>query len=169
MMRILLRICLLGLAILCVSGAANAQVVALGASNTAGKGVSSQDAYPAQLRGLLKARGYAVTVSNAGTSGDTTQGMLARLDSAVPQGTRVLILQPGGNDRRKGVASVVPQIMAKLQARGIKVVMLENAMLHAIPAEMHQPDGVHLTPAGYRLLAQRILPRVMAALGSRRG
>ena len=53
MLRILLRICLLGLAILCVSGAANAQVVALGASNTAGKGVSSQDAYPAQLQGLL--------------------------------------------------------------------------------------------------------------------
>ena len=169
MMRILLRICLLGLAILSVSGAANAQVVALGASTTAGQGVSSQDAYPAQLQGLLKARGFAVTVSNAGISGDTTQGMLARLDSAVPQGTRVLILQPGGNDRRKGVASVVPQVVAKLQARGIKVVMLENAMLHAIPREMHQPDGVHLTPAGYRLLAQRILPRVMAALGSRRG
>ncbi|HLZ02163.1 MAG TPA: GDSL-type esterase/lipase family protein [Bradyrhizobium sp.] len=168
-MRSLLRIWFLGLTILFASSAANAQVVALGASNTAGKGVSSGDAYPAQLERLLKARGYAVTVSNAGISGDTTQGMLARLDSAAPQGTRVLILQPGGNDRRKGVASVVPQIMARLQARGMKIVMLENAMLHAIPSEMHQPDGVHLIPAGYHLLAERILPRVMAALGSRRG
>jgi acyl-CoA thioesterase-1 len=168
-MRILLRIGLVGLAVLCASGAASAQVVALGASNTAGKGVSTQDAYPAQLEGMLKAKGVAVTVVNAGISGDTTQGMLARLDTAVPQGTRVVVLQPGGNDRRKGVVSVVPQIMARLQGRGIRVVMLENAMLHAIPGEMHQPDGMHLTPAGYRLLAERMLPRVIAALGSKRG
>lgn len=168
-MHRLFRICLVGFALLCGLGAANAQVVALGASNTAGKGVSSHDAYPAQLEAMLKARGHAVAVINAGISGDTTPGMLARLDSAVPQGTRVVILQPGGNDRRKGAASVVPQITAKLRARGITVVMLGNSMLHAIPREMHQVDGMHLTPAGYRLLAERMLPRVMAALGSRHG
>jgi acyl-CoA thioesterase-1 len=168
-MRILVRTWLVGFFVVCASHVASAQVVALGASNTAGKGVSAQDAYPAQLESMLKAKGHGVRVINAGISGDTTSGMLTRLDSAVPQGTRVVILQPGGNDRRKGVASVVPQIMTRLQARGIKVVMLENSMLHAIPAEMHQGDGVHLTPAGYRQLAERMLPRVMAALGSRGG
>src|SRR3974390_3285553 len=81
-----------GIALLCASSAANAQVVALGASNTAGKGVSSQDAYPAQLEAMLKAKGYAVSVINSGINGDTTPGMLARLDSAVPKGTRVVIL-----------------------------------------------------------------------------
>lgn len=167
--RILFRIVLVGLALLCVLTSANAQVVALGASNTAGKGVSPQEAYPAQLEAMLKARGYSVSVTNAGISGDTTPGMLARLDQAVPQGTRLVVFQPGGNDVRRGMASAVPQILARLKARGIKVVMLPNSMLGAIPAQMHQPDRVHLTPEGYHLLAAQTLPRVIAALGSKRG
>lgn len=166
MRRLLFRSALIAVVLLWVPSMANAQVVALGASNTAGKGVSSQDAYPAQLEALLKAKGHSASVTNAGISGDTTAGMLARLDSAVPQGTRVVILQPGGNDVRRGAASAVPQIIAKLKARGIKVIMLDNAMIGAIPAQMHQPDHIHLTPEGYRLLATRLLPRVVAALGT---
>ena len=88
-----------------LSAAVQAQVVALGASNTAGKGVAPQEAYPAQLEAMLRAKGYNGHVVNAGLNGDTTAGMLARLDSAVPNGTRVVILQPGGNDfRRRGAA-----------------------------------------------------------------
>jgi acyl-CoA thioesterase I len=169
MRRSLLLGILVGTMHVCTSGATHAQVVALGASNTAGKGVSSQDAYPAQLEAMLKARGYGVRVINAGISGDTTQGMLARLNSAVPQGTRVVILQPGGNDLRRNAASVVPQIVVELKARGIKVVMLSNSMLGTVPAQMRQPDGMHLTPEGYHLIAARVLPNVMTALGSKRG
>src|SRR5271169_6480528 len=76
-----------------------ATVVALGASNTFGKGVSRNQAYPAQLEALLRARGLGVHVVNAGVNGDTTGGMLARLDHVVPKGTSVVVLQPGGNDR----------------------------------------------------------------------
>ena len=78
---------------------AGAQVVCLGASNTAGKGVSQQEAYPAQLEAMLRARHYDGRVANAGVSGDTTWGMLNRLDAAVPDGTRVVILQPGATTR----------------------------------------------------------------------
>src|SRR5256885_2921890 len=85
-----------------LSPAGHAQVVALGASNTAGKGLAPQSAYPAQLEALLRAKGYNGRVLNAGINGDTTAGMLARLDTAVPGGTRLVILQPGGNDRRQG-------------------------------------------------------------------
>src|SRR6516162_5788035 len=88
-------------------------VVALGASNTAGKGVSADQAYPAQLEAMLRARGLDVNVINAGISGDTTGGMVARLDSAVPKGTKVVILQPGGNDLRKNA----PNYSAELQRR----------------------------------------------------
>jgi acyl-CoA thioesterase-1 len=169
MYRILFRSALTGLALVCALTSANAQVVALGASNTAGKGVSSHEAYPAQLEAMLKARGYSMSVINAGVSGDTTPGMLARLDQAVPQGTRLVIFQPGSNDLRRGTASAAPQILARLKARGIKVVMLSNSMLGAIPAQMHQPDRVHLTAEGYHLLAAQMLPRVIAALGPKRG
>ena len=101
--------------------------------------------------------------------------MLARLDSAVPNGTRVVILQPGGNDfvrRRGGLsggsearAENVEQIVSRLRSRGVQVIMLENQTLGAVPTQYHQPDGQHLTPEGYRLLASWLLPQVAPALG----
>ena len=170
-------IALLGAVALCgfLSAAAQAQVVTLGASNTAGKGVAPQEAYPAQLEAMLRAKGYNGHVVNAGLNGDTTAGMLARLDSAVPNGTRVVILQPGGNDfvrRRGGLgggsearAENVEQIVSRLRSRGVQVIMLENQTLGAVPAQYHQPVGQHLTPEGYRLLASWLLPQVAPALG----
>ena len=150
-------------------GAAQAAtiIVALGASNTYGRGVARSEAYPAQLEALLRAKGRAVRVINAGINGNTTGAMLQRLGS-VPNGTAVVILQPGGNDRRKGReddrAGNVAAIESRLAARGIKVITLENGMFHSLP---HQPDGQHLTPEGYRMLAQAIEGQVEAALGGR--
>src|ERR1700678_1269151 len=69
-----------------LAGAATAQIVAFGASNTAGYGVGSDAAWPARLEAMLRAKGYQATVANAGISGDTTAGMLERLDSGGPGG-----------------------------------------------------------------------------------
>src|SRR5947199_3817555 len=94
--------------LLCSGATAQAQIVAIGASNVAGRGVSSSDAWPAQLEGMLIAKGRNVHVTNAGISGDTNAGMLARLDSAVPQGTKVVLLDRlggGWNGRRLGQGS----------------------------------------------------------------
>lgn len=151
----------LGLLVL-LGGAQAATVVALGASNTAGKGVSAGEAYPAQLQALLRARGLDVTVINAGVSGDTTGGMMARLDSAVPKGTRVVILQPGGNDMRKGAPNYTAELQGRIRAMGARLVMLPNSMFRGKP---HQPDGQHLTPEGYHMLAQQLVGPVAAALG----
>ena len=150
-------------AVLSATGAAHAAtIVALGASNTFGKGVSRSQSYPAQLEALLRKRGLNVRVVNAGVNGDTTGGMLARLDRVVPKGTSVVVLQPGGNDRRKLAADNTPAIQSRLSAMGIKVVMLPNGMLHGLP---HQPDGQHLTPEGYHMLAEELVGQVAAALG----
>jgi acyl-CoA thioesterase-1 len=149
---------------LATSGTAVAQgsvrIVALGASNTYGKGVSRAQAYPAQLQGLLKQRGVSAVVVNAGINGDTTGGMLARLSSAVPA---------GGNDRRAGGegerASNIAKIRSQLSARGVTVVMMENSALAAVPSSERAADGIHFTPRGYAILAQNILPQVLAAVG----
>src|ERR1051325_768543 len=143
MRKFLMAFTLLSL-ILMVSGAqaAGVTIVALGASNTYGKGkgshpggVPQSQAFPAQLQALLKARGIDARVINAGIPGDTTGGMLARLNSAVPDGTKVVILQTGGNDARRGVggeaAGNTSQITGKLQARGIKVIMLDRLGAYA--------------------------------------
>lgn len=145
------------------------RIVALGASNTYGKGVSRSQAYPAQLQALLKQRGINAVVANAGINGDTTGGMLARLSTAVPSGTKLVILQPGGNDRRAGSeggrASNIASIRSQLSARGVTVVMMENNALQAVPASERAADGIHFTPRGYAILAQNVLPQVLAAIG----
>jgi acyl-CoA thioesterase-1 len=158
---LLILLCTVG-ALFGTNTARAATVVALGASNTFGKGVSRSQSYPAQLEALLRKRGLDVRVVNAGINGDTTGGMLARLDHVVPKGTSVVILQPGGNDRRKLAADNTPAIQSRLSAVGIKVVMLPNGMLHGLP---HQPDGQHLTPEGYHMLAEELVGQVAAALG----
>ena len=136
-------------------------LVALGASNTYGKGVAREEAYPAQLETLLRGKGYHINVVNAGVNGNTTGGMLSRLDQVLRQDTVLVILQPGRNDQRKGVPSERAAIESRLMERGIKFVVLENQMLHDLP---HQSDGEHLTPQGYHRLAEMMLPLVTRAL-----
>ena len=140
-------------------------MLALGASNTRGKGVAPGQAYPAQLEAILRARGKKVSVVNAGINGDTTDNILARMDRLISKDTKVVILQPGGNDRRKGKTderSNVDAIQSRLTARGIALVMLPNNMLSGKP---HQPDGQHLTPEGYHQLAEELTASVEGALG----
>ncbi|HKU05289.1 MAG TPA: GDSL-type esterase/lipase family protein [Bradyrhizobium sp.] len=155
--------CLVLLAVFLGAGpACAATLVALGASNTYGKGVARNQAYPAQLEAILRAKGLNVRVVNAGINGDTTEGMLERLDRAVPNGTSAVILQPGGNDRRKGRPDRTADIQSRLSARGIRVIMLGNGMLRGLP---HQPDGVHLTPEGYHMLAKSLASQAASAVG----
>jgi acyl-CoA thioesterase I len=142
--------------------ASAATVVALGASNTYGKGVARNQAFPAQLEAILRAKGLNVRVINAGINGDPTENMLRRLDSAVPNGTSVVILQPGGNDGRKGRPDRTAEIESRLSAKGIRVIMLPNSAFHGMP---HQPDGQHLTPEGYHMIAEQLASQVASAIG----
>jgi acyl-CoA thioesterase-1 len=158
-----------------VSGA-NAEslnIVALGASNTAGMGkgnhpggVPRSQAFPAQLEAMLRAKGIDAHVRNAGIAGDTTASMLRRMDSAVPNGTRIVILQTGGNDAREGgdASASTAQITSKLAARGIKVIMLDRPSAYA-PASTRDPDGEHYNAQGHAAIAAGLLPQVMAAVG----
>jgi acyl-CoA thioesterase I len=137
-------------------------IVALGASNTYGKGVARNQAFPAQLETILRARGLSIRVLNAGINGDTTEGMLRRLDHAVPNGVSAVILQPGGNDGRKGSPDRTAEIQSRLSARNIPVILLPNNVFRGLP---HQPDGQHLTPEGYRMIAESLASQVAGAIG----
>jgi acyl-CoA thioesterase-1 len=149
-------------------GTAQAQIVALGASNVAGKGVSSSEAFPAQLERMLAAQGYSAHITNAGINGNTNADMLARLDQAVPAGTRIVLLGTLGgryNARRLGQGDQKADfaaIMAKLRSRGIKIIPVTAA---GVTRKDLQPDGVHLTAEGHAVVAARLLPAVMRALG----
>ena len=78
------------------------RIVALGDSLTAGFGLAANEAFPAKLQNALAAKGIAAEVANAGVSGDTTAGGLARFDWSVPEGTDAVILELGANDALRG-------------------------------------------------------------------
>lgn len=151
-----------------LAGTAHAQIVALGASNVAGRGVSSSDAFPAQLERMLAAKGYNVQIANAGVNGNTNADLLARLDQAVPAGTKVVLLGTLGgsyNARRLGQGdqnAEFASIVAKLRSRGIKIIPVTAA---GVTRKHLQVDGVHLTAEGHAFVAARLLPSVMRALG----
>ncbi|MCB1512574.1 MAG: arylesterase [Hyphomicrobiaceae bacterium] len=126
----------LGLVLMALSAAmslANAKpraltIVVLGDSLTAGYGLAAENAFPAQLEAALKRRGHAVTIVNAGVSGDTTAAGLQRLDWAVPDGTDGVILELGANDALRGLSPITTRdnlraILNKLKARKIPVLI----------------------------------------------
>src|ERR1043166_1557020 len=73
-------------------------VVTLGDSNTSGRGVAPEQAFPARMENILRTRDQSALVINAGVAGDTFGAMLGRLDLAVPEGTKMVIVQGGYND-----------------------------------------------------------------------
>ena len=172
-------------------------VVALGNSQTAGTNLPAAEAYPAKLEQILRGEGLDVQVINAGIGGDTTVGMLSRLDSDVPAGTRIVVLQPGANDAQRRPARMVPDglpteqtvanveaIVDRLRQRGIKVLVWQFREGHGADVARHsgatfigqplaglvknpgymQPDGFHLTPEGYSIVAERVAPYVARAI-----
>jgi len=114
-----------------LSGAAAAktiQLVGLGDSLMAGYQLPPGDGFPAKLEAALKAKGLDVAISDAGVSGDTTSGGLARADWSVPDGTDGVILELGANDALRGIAPEESEknldaIIAKLKARKIPVIL----------------------------------------------
>jgi acyl-CoA thioesterase-1 len=103
-------------------------IVALGDSLTAGLGLAAGDAFPAKLQRALAVKGVAATIANAGVSGDTTSGGLARLDWSVPAGTDAVILELGANDALRGIDPAVARraldgMVSRLTQRGIPVLL----------------------------------------------
>ncbi len=79
-------------------------IVALGDSLTAGFGLENQaDGLVPQLQDWLRAKGADVVVLNAGVSGDTSAGGLARVDWALGPDVDALIVTLGGNDMLRGL------------------------------------------------------------------
>jgi acyl-CoA thioesterase-1 len=162
MLRVLI---LAALSVLAWTTNSSAQIVALGASSTAGYGVGMAASFPSQLERILRARGRPMSVTNAGISGDTTGGMLARLSGAVPPGTRIVILQIAGNDALKGMSPTQAQanraeIRRILHARGIRTIEADGYVLAALRIGLRQPDGIHMTAEGHRRVAEQLAAQI---------
>ena len=104
------------------------RIVALGDSLTAGLGLTQREGFVPKLQAALAAKGIAADIANAGVSGDTASGVLARLDWSVPNGTDAVILEIGANDMLRGVKPQVTRaaldtILQRLNDRHIAVLL----------------------------------------------
>ncbi len=104
-------------------------VVALGDSLTAGYGLAPEFGFVPVLQNWLQANGQDVTVENAGVSGDTTAGGLARLDWALSPGANVMIVNLGGNDLLRGLDPAqslanIDKILATADAKHLPVLLV---------------------------------------------
>lgn len=98
---------------------------------------SRAEGFPAELQRRLDAFHPGWILSNAGASGDTTAGGLRRFDQAVPEDTRVLILELGANDGLRGVDITTVErnlstMIERAQARGARVLLcgMETPPIH---------------------------------------
>ncbi len=79
-------------------------VAFLGDSISAGLHLPEDEAFPAVLQRTLLERGLPFRLINAGVSGDSTSGGLARTDWVLSQAPDILVVELGGNDGMLGIS-----------------------------------------------------------------
>lgn len=136
--------------------------VGFGDSLMAGYQLPTGTGFTDQLQKALGDAGYDVTIANAGVSGDTTSGGLARIDWSVPATTDFVILELGGNDALRGISPDITkdnldQMIVNLQKRDIDVILVGilappnmgddyGKSFNPIYDELAQKHGVPLYP-----------------------
>lgn len=137
-------------------------ILALGDSLTAGFGLAEEESYPARLQARLRAAGYPHRVVNAGVSGDTSAGGLARLDWLMRQHPNVIILALGANDGLRGIKPAAMRanlaaIIERAQVGGARVLLAGMRMptnygadftrrFEAVYGELAEKYGLPLLP-----------------------
>lgn len=104
------------------------RLVAFGDSLTAGFGVDSGYSFPDFLQKLIDAKQYPWKVINAGVSGDTTSGGLARLPLVLELKPEIVILELGANDGLRGIPveatrANLDEMITGLKKAGAEVVL----------------------------------------------
>lgn len=108
-------------------------IVAFGDSLTQGYGLPEGDGFVPQLQTWLDAQDAGVTLINAGVSGDTTAGGLARIAWTLDDSVDGVIVALGGNDLLRGIfpegsRDNIDGILTVIDAQGL------SAMLVGLPA-----------------------------------
>ena len=131
MMRMFKTLSIVALVFMAAAGQADAKpvkILALGSSLTQGYGLPPGTEFTTQLQAALKARGVDAAVTNAGVSGDTSAGGLARLDWSLADHPDAVILELGSNDMLRGTPPAETEknlraILAKLHAAHVQVML----------------------------------------------
>jgi acyl-CoA thioesterase I len=109
--------------------ASSTTILALGDSLTAGYGLPPGEAMPDKLQDALKAEGFDITIINAGVSGDIAAQGAARLDWALTDDVKAVIVELGANDALRGLPppqaeAALREILQKLKTKNLPVLLL---------------------------------------------
>jgi acyl-CoA thioesterase-1 len=151
-------------------------VLAFGDSLTAGYQLRASEGFAPQLEAALRAKGHAVTVHNAGVSGDTTTQGRARLGwvlTGLKARPDLVILELGANDMLRGepVATAKANLDAMLtefSRRGIPVVL---AGMYATPnlGRVYASEFNAMYPAAAKAHSAALYPFFMNGVAGVRG
>ena len=128
--------------------AAPVKILALGTSITQGYGLPPGTDFTVQLQAALKRDGIDVVVTNAGVSGDTSAGGLARLDWSLADHPNAVILELGGNDMLRGIAPAETEknlraILARLRNAHVPLLTGMHAQRNLGADYVKQFDGIY--------------------------
>ena len=99
------------------------KILFVGDSLTAGYGLTEEEAFPAQVEKLAQQAGYNIAVQNAGVSGDTSAGVLRRINWLLKEDYALVFLGIGANDGLRGLP------LAELESNLGKIISLIRAAL----------------------------------------
>lgn len=156
------------------SGAANApaaaasskthRVLFIGTSLTAGLGLDPDSAYPQLIQRKIDSAGLHYEVVNAGESGETSAGLLRRLDWLMKGDFAVVVLETGANDGLRGldvrdternIQSAIDGITQAHPAARLVLVQMEappnmgtayTTAFHAMFPRLARKNGLQLLP-----------------------
>jgi acyl-CoA thioesterase-1 len=130
------------------------KILALGSSLTQGYGLPPGTEFTVQLQAALKKSGIDAVVTNAGVSGDTSAGGLARLDWSLADHPDAVILELGSNDMLRATPPAETEknlraILDKLKAAHVKVLLTGMHAQHNLGADyVRQFDAIYPRLAG---------------------
>jgi acyl-CoA thioesterase I len=114
-------------------------VLFVGTSLTAGVGLEPERAYPALIQEKIDSAGLPYEVINAGVSGETSSGLLRRIDWILQQPFELIVIETGANDGLRGVP--VATMRANIQ-RIIEGVRLMRPRARIALVQMEAPPNL---------------------------
>jgi acyl-CoA thioesterase-1 len=139
-------------------------ILFLGTSLTAGLGLDPDSAYPQRIQRKIDASGLPYQVVNAGVSGETSAGLLRRLDWVLRRPADVIVVETGANDGLRGlpvsatratIGDVLARIRRERPSATVVLVQMEappnlgrdyTRDFHAMFGDLARQHGVMLVP-----------------------
>ena len=114
-------------------------VLFLGTSLTAGLGLDPDSAYPQRIQRKIEAGGLPYQSVNGGVSGETSAGLLRRLDWVLQNPAAVIVVETGANDGLRGqpvegTKATIGQILARIRK--------ERPEARVVLAQMEAPTNL---------------------------